>query len=96
MKKIVMTLLVAWSLILGSTMIANAVTTPDDIQIRFRDNTLVVFAEQMTDARIYNAENGKLLCKSQGNWFECELEKGTYRFYAKIDGRTHARTVIMK
>lgn len=95
MKKIVFSLFAAWSLLIGSVMIANAKSNDENFNVRFRENTLVVTSTKMTDARLYD-ENGKLLYKCKGNWAEFELERGTYKLYAKVDGATVARTIILR
>ena len=96
MKKVFFSLFAAWSLLIGSAIYANAASNADKFTVRFRENTLVVASENMTEARIYNKENGRLLAKHQGNWAEFELEQGEYRLYAKVGDQTVARVVILK
>lgn len=96
MKKVLFSLFAAWSLLIGSAVIAKAGSNNENFTVRFRENTLVVSSNLMTEARVYNKENGKLLAKSEGNWAEFELEQGEYRLYAKVNGETVARTVILK
>ena len=95
MKKIFFSLFAAWSLLIGSATLAQAGSNTDELKVRFRENTLVVTSPKLTNARIYS-ENGKLLQNGAGNWCEFELEQGTYKLYAKVDGKTVSRKVILK
>lgn len=95
MKKIIFTLVAAWSLMIGSVLVANARFNADELSVRFRENTLIVASTQMTEARIYNIHNGKMLHKGVGTWCEFELEPGSYRLYAKVNGETVSRKVIL-
>ena len=74
---------------------ADAAKSNDNLTVRFRENTLVVASTQMEEARIYSMQ-GKLLKKEQGKFAEFELERGTYRLYAKVNGETVARRVELR
>lgn len=95
MKKVFFSLFAAWSLMIGSTTIAEAAKNNDEFKVRFRENTLVVTSTGLQEARIYNM-NGKLLQKETGKICEFELERGTYRLYAKVNDETVSRKVILK
>lgn len=96
MKKVFFSLFAAWSLLIGSAVVANAGSNVEKFTVRFRENTLVVASTQMTEARLYNRETGKLLAKQSGNYAEFEIEKGEYRLFAKVNNRTEARTILMR
>ena len=81
-------------LMAGFTL-ADAAKTNDNFTVRFRENTLVVTATQMEEARIYSMQ-GKLLKKERGNFAEFELERGTYRLYAKVNGETVTRRIELR
>ena len=74
---------------------ADAAKSNDDFTVRFRENTLVVRATQMEEARLYSMQ-GKLLQKERGNLVEFELERGTYRLYAKVNGETVMRRIELR
>ena len=52
----------------------------------------MVTSTQMEEARIYSMD-GKLLLKERGKYVEFELVPGTYRLYAKVDGRMERRRI---
>lgn len=81
-------------LIAGFTF-ADAAKNNDNFTVRFRENTLVVTSAQMEEARIYSMQ-GKLLQKERGNFVEFELERGTYRLYAKVNGETVSRRIELR
>jgi hypothetical protein len=88
---VVMTII---SLMAGAN-IADAAHNNDNFTVRFRENTLVVTSTRMEEARIYSMQ-GKLLQKGKGNFVEFELERGTYRLYAKVNGETVSRRVELR
>ena len=98
MKKIGMrvslVLLTVVSLLAGVNY-ADAAKSDDELKVRFRENTLVVTSTKMEEARIYSLQ-GKLLQKERGNLAEFELNRGTYRLYAKVNGETVARRVELR
>ena len=87
-------LLTMCCLMAGFTFVDAAKNT-DNFTVRFRENTLVVTSTQMEEARIYSMQ-GKLLQKEQGNFAEFELERGTYRLYAKVNGETLTRRIELR
>ena len=82
------------ALMAGYTL-ADAAKSKDDFTVRFRENTLVVTSTQMEEARIYSMQ-GKLLQKERGKLVEFELERGTYRLYAKVNGETVTRRIELR
>ena len=98
MKKIGMKVsLVVMTIIslMAGVNIADAAHNNDNFTVRFRENTLVVTATRMEEARIYSMQ-GKLLQKEKGNFVEFELDRGTYRLYAKVNGETVSRRVELR
>ena len=81
-------------LMAGYTL-ADAAKSTDNFTVRFRENTLVVASSQMEEARIYSMQ-GKLIEKQQGQFVEFELERGTYRLYAKVNGETVSRRIELR
>ncbi|MBR2166311.1 MAG: hypothetical protein IKP02_11245 [Paludibacteraceae bacterium] len=94
MKRFFMIVATAVALLTGVTF-ADAAKSNDDFTVRFRENTLVVKSMQMEEARIYSLQ-GKLLQKERGNLVEFELERGTYRLYAKVNGETVTRRIELR
>ena len=92
--KVSLVLLTVVSLLAGVN-IANAARNKDNFTVRFRENTLVVTSTQMEEARIYSMQ-GKLLQKERGNFVEFELDRGTYRLYAKVNGETVTRRIELR
>ena len=74
---------------------ADAAKNNDNFTVRFRENTLVVTSAKMEEARIYTMQ-GKLLQKERGTFVEFELDRGTYRLYAKVDGETVSRRIELR
>lgn len=74
---------------------ADAAKNNDNFTVRFRENTLVVTSTQMEEARIYTMQ-GKLLQKERGHFIEFELDRGTYRLYAKVNGETVSRRIELR
>jgi maltose-binding protein MalE len=95
MKKVFMTLFASVALAAGLTLSNAAQNTTDKFTVRFRENTLVVTSTQMEEARIYSLQ-GKLLAKEKGRFAEFELEKGSYRLYAKVNGQTLSRRIELR
>lgn len=93
MKKVLVSLVTVVTLLTG--VFAQAAQSKDNFTVRLRENTLVVASAQMEEARLYNL-NGKLLEKKRGHFVEFELEKGTYRLFAKVNGETVARRIELR
>lgn len=94
MKKVLVSLLTIVTLLTGVTF-ADAAKNNDTFTVRFRENTLVVASSQMEEARIYSLD-GKLLLKERGNYVEFELNPGTYRLYAKVNGQMERRRIELR
>ena len=95
MKKVLFSLLTFVSLVAGVTLANATQSTNDKFTVRFRENTLVVASTRMEEARIYSMQ-GKLLQKERGNFVEFELERGTYRLFAKVNGETVSRRIELR
>ena len=95
MLKKVLVVLAAVAALLTSVNYADAAKSNDNLSVRFRENTLVVTSAKMQEARIYSMQ-GKLLKKEQGQFAEFELERGTYRLYAKVNGETLTRRIELR
>ena len=67
---------------------ADAAKSNENLTVRFRENTLVVASTRMEEARIYT--------KEKGNFAEFELDRGTYRLYAKVNGDTVTRRIELR
>ena len=94
MKKVLVSLLTS-ILLLAGVSYAGAAKNEDNFTVRFRENTLVVASTQMEEARIYSMQ-GKLLQKERGTLAQFELERGTYRLYAKVNGETVVRRIELR
>ena len=94
MKKVLVSLL-TFVVLLTGVHDADAAHNNDNFTVRFRENTLVVTSNQMEEARIYSMQ-GKLLQKEQGQLAEFELERGTYRLYAKVNSNTLTRRIELR
>ena len=94
MKKVLVCLATMVALMTG-VFYADAAHNNDNFTVRFRENTLVVTSTQMEEARIYTMQ-GKLLQKERGNFAEFELDRGTYRLYAKVNGNTLSRRIELR
>ena len=94
MRRIFLTMATAVALVTG-VIFADAAKSNDNFTVRFRENTLVVTSTQMEEARIYSLQ-GKLLAKEKGQFVEFELERGTYRLYAKVNGETLTRRIELR
>lgn len=81
--------------LLAGVSFADAAKNNDNFTVRFRENTLVVTSTYMEEARIYSMQ-GKLLQKERGNFVEFELERGTYRLFAKVNGETVSRRIELR
>lgn len=81
--------------LMAGVIFADAAKSSEELTVRFRENTLVVASTQMEEARIYTMQ-GKLLQKERGNFAEFELERGTYRLYAKVNGETLSRRIELR
>ena len=94
MRRVFLTIATVVALLTG-VIVAEAAKSNDNFTVRFRENTLVVTSTQMEEARIYSMQ-GKLLQKQQGSFVEFELERGTYRLYAKVNGETLTRRIELR
>ena len=94
LRKVSLVVLTVVSLLAGVNF-ADAAKNNDNFTVRFRENTLVVTSAKMEEARIYTMQ-GKLLQKERGNFVEFELDRGTYRLYAKVDGETVSRRIELR
>lgn len=94
LNKVSLVLVLVCSLFAGVNM-ADAAKNNDELRIRFRENTLVVTSSQMEEARLYSMQ-GKLLQKEKGHFVEFELDRGTYRLYAKVKGETVSRKIELR
>ncbi|MBQ1859270.1 MAG: hypothetical protein II605_03510 [Paludibacteraceae bacterium] len=94
MKKVLVVLAAVAALLTGVNY-ADAAKSNDNFTVRFRENTLVVTSTQMEEARIYTMQ-GKLLRKERGKFAEFELDRGTYRLYAKVNGETVTRRIELR
>ena len=94
MQKVLVCIATVVALLTG-VFYADAAKNNDNFTVRFRENTLVVTSAKMEEARIYTMQ-GKLLRKERGNFVEFELERGTYRLYAKVDGETVSRRIELR
>lgn len=94
MRRFLMSLVTAVTLLTG-VIFADAAKSNDNFTVRFRENTLVVASTQMEEARIYSMQ-GKLLQKETGHFAQFELERGTYRLYAKVNGQTVTRRIELR
>ncbi|MBR6168256.1 MAG: hypothetical protein IKQ50_07495 [Paludibacteraceae bacterium] len=94
MKKVLVVLAAVAALLTGVNY-ADAAKSNDNFTVRFRENTLVVASTQMEEARIYTMQ-GKLLRKERGKFAEFELDRGTYRLYAKVNGETVTRRIELR
>ena len=94
MKRFLMTMTTVVVLLTG-VIVADAAKCSDNFTVRFRENTLVVCATQMEEARIYSLD-GKLLQKERGQYVEFELEPGTYRLFAKVGDTMERRRIELR
>ncbi len=94
MKKVLVVLAAVAALLTGVNY-ADAAKSNDNFTVRFRENTLVVASTQMEEARIYSMQ-GKLLQKERGQLAEFELDRGSYRLYAKVNGETVTRRIELR
>ena len=81
-------------LMAGFTL-ADAARNNENLTVRFRENTLVVTSTRMEEARIYTKQ-GKLLQQETGNLAEFDLDRGTYRLCATVDGQTVTRRIELR
>lgn len=94
MKKVLVSVVTVLTLMSG-VLFAEAAKNNDNFTVRFRENTLVVASTQMEEARIYSMQ-GKLLQKEKGKFVEFELERGSYRLFAKVNGETVTRRIELR
>ena len=94
MKK-VLVVLAAVAALLAGVNYADAAKSNDNFTVRFRENTLVVTSTRLEEASIYSMQ-GKLLQTETGNLAEFELQPGTYRLYAKVNGDTVTRRIELR
>lgn len=96
MKKLGIGLISMLSILAGTTSVAIAKGNQQKLNVRFTENnTLLVAAPNMLQARLYN-QNGLLLNSEEGNVVRFELEQGTYLLFADLEDETVARKVILK
>lgn len=81
--------------LMAGVSITEAAKREDGITVRFRENTLVVTSTKMEEARICTMQ-GKILQEERGNFAEFELERGTYRLYATVNGETLSRRIELR
>ena len=74
---------------------ADAAKNNENLTVRFRENTLVVTSSRMEEARIYTKQ-GKLLQQETGNLAEFDLDRGTYRLCATVNGQTVSRRIELR
>ena len=74
---------------------ADAAKSNENLTVRFRENTLVVTSTRMEEARIYTKQ-GKLLQQETGNLAEFDLDRGTNRLCATVNGQTVTRRVELR
>ena len=94
MRRFFMMIATVVALVTGATF-ADAAKSNDEFSVRFRENTLVVRSMKMEEARIYSMQ-GKLLQKERGKFVEFELDRGTYRLFAKVNGETVTRRIELR
>jgi len=94
MRRFFMSMATVVALLTGVTF-ADAAKSKDDFTVRFRENTLVVTSTQMEEASVYSIQ-GKLLKTETGKIAEFELQPGTYRLRAKVNGATLTRRVELR
>lgn len=94
MRRFFMSMATVVALLTGVTF-ADAAKSKDDFTVRFRENTLVVTSTQMEEASVYSIQ-GKLLKTETGKIAEFELQPGTYRLRAKVNGETLTRRVELR
>jgi hypothetical protein len=94
MKKVLVVLAAVAALLTGVNY-ADAAKNNDNFTVRFRENTLVVTSTRMEEARIYTKQ-GKLLQQETGNLAEFDLDRGTYRLCATVNGQTVTRRVELR
>lgn len=87
--------LLTFCFVIAGFTFADAAKSNENFTVRFRENTLVVASSQMEEARIYTMQ-GKLLQKEKGSFAEFELDRGTYRLYAKVNGETLTRRIELR
>ena len=94
MKKVLVVLVTMFTLLTG-VFYADAAKSNDNLTVRFRENTLVVTSTELKEARIYTMQ-GRLLQEKQGNFVEFELDRGTYRLVATMNGEDITRRVELR
>jgi len=94
MRRFLMVMTTAVVLLTG-VIVADAAKSTDQFTVRFRENTLVVTSTQMEEASVYSIQ-GKLLKTETGKIAEFELQPGTYRLRAKVNGATLTRRVELR
>lgn len=87
--------LMAFCCLMAGFTFADAAKSNENLTVRFRENTLVVTSTRMEEARIYTKQ-GKLLQQETGNLAEFDLDRGTYRLCATVDGQTVTRRVELR
>ena len=97
MKKLFIGIISMFSILAGTSTVVTAKNDKNlsALSVRLIENTLVVSASQLTEARLYTYR-GQLLSKETGNYLTFDLEQGTYVLFADVNGETLARKVILK
>ncbi len=94
MKKVFVSLFTL-AVLMVSVALANVKSDPNDLTVRFCENTLVVTSPEMTEARLFDMD-ARLLEIQKGQYASFELEKGTYRLLAKVGDRTLLRRIEVR
>ena len=94
MKKVFVSLFTL-AVLMVSVALANVKSDPNDLMVRFCDNTLVVTSPEMTEARLFDMD-ARLLEIQKGQYASFELKKGTYRLLAKVGDRTLLRRIEVR
>ena len=94
MKKVLVSFVTLVTLLFLMTL-AQAAHKSEDLTVRFDENRLIVGSTQMEEASIYSLQ-GKLLQTEKGNLATFELEQGTYRLFAKVNGSTLTRRIEIR
>lgn len=95
MKNFILSVFTLLSVLSGAHHIAVAANNNDNLKVRFRENTLVVSAPTMTEARLYT-EDGKILVREEGSLVEFELTQGKYLLFVTIDGKHIGQRVELR
>lgn len=95
MKKILVSLFAATSLLMGGAAVAKEASVPAQFECHFSENTLLVSGTQLEESRLFSQE-GALLDIQKGKFCEFELTPGEYRLLAKVGNKTKLCKVTLK